>query len=789
MSNQKHSVRISVRNLVEFILKSGDIDNQKGTLRDAQAMQEGNKVHKRIQREGGSNYQAEVPLKIQVAVDELLTICIEGRADGVISGEEYTIDEIKGTYTDFAHIEEPTEVHFAQALCYAYIVAKEKALSEMNVQLTYVHIESKAVKRFTEKKSFEELEQWFLDIVNQYAVWARWHIKWCEKRNASISEVKFPFEYRASQKKLVSGVYRTILGGKKLFVEAPTGTGKTVSTIFPAIKALGEDMCHRIFYLTAKTITRTVAEETFSILNEAGLRFKVITLTAKDKICLFDEADCNPVRCERAKGHFDRVNDAVFDMINHEETFTKEKIEAYALSHRVCPYEMQLDIALWCDTVICDYNYIFDPIVYLRRFFGERKEDYVFLIDEAHNLVDRAREMYSAILYKSHFLEVKRLVKTMDRKLALRIEKCHKYMIDLRDECEEDCAKIEHIDGLISFLMKMLTEMENFLAENHPQEVREKVVELYFEARQFVRGFEVMDERYITYMQRLPKKELMVKIFCVDPSKDLCERLEWGKSTIFFSATLIPVNYYKSLLSITAKEDYDFYVDSPFDTSNRLLLIASDVTSKFTRRNEKEYVMISEYIRKIIRGKNGNYLVFFPSYTFMRSVYEIFTDRELVKAGNGLRTVIQENAMTEKAREEFLDNFKAKTETTMIGFCVLGGIFSEGIDLKEDRLIGAIVVGTGLPMITYERELLKEYFDLKQNMGFDFAFLYPGMNKILQAGGRVIRTEKDRGVIALLDERFNYLSYRQLFPREWEAYKKVNLLTVENEINVFWESL
>jgi len=786
MSNQKHSVKISVRSLVEFILKSGDIDHQGGTLRDTRAMQEGNKIHKRIQREGGSRYQAEVPLKIEIPVDETLSIQIEGRADGIICENEYTIDEIKGTYTDLIHMEEPAEVHFAQARCYAYIVAKEKALSEINVQLTYVQLESKAVKRFVEKKSFEKLELWFFNIINQYAVWAKWQIQWCEKRNNSIDKVKFPFEYRTSQKKLVSGVYRTILGGKKLFIEAPTGTGKTISTIFPAIKAMGEAVCHKIFYLTAKTITRTVAEETYSILKEAGLWSKVITLTAKDKICIFDEADCTPVRCERSKGHFDRVNDAVYDMINKEDTFTKEKIEAYALKHRVCPYEMQLDISLWCDTVICDYNYIFDPIVYLKRFFGERKEDYVFLIDEAHNLVDRAREMYSAILYKTHLMEVKRLVKPMSRKLALRIEKCHKYMLDLRDECE-DCKKIENIDGLIPFLMRMLTEMELFLGEDHPKEVREKVVDLYFEARQFVGAFEVMDERYITYMQRLSKKELMVKIFCVDPSGDLCKRLEWGKSSIFFSATLLPINYYKALLSVTAKEDYDFYVDSPFDISNRLLFIATDVTSKYTRRNENEYVRISEYIRKIVRGKNGNYLVFFPSYIFMRSVYDIFTDRELVKAGNGIQTVIQENAMTEKAREAFLNNFQAGSDTTMIGFCVLGGIFSEGIDLKEDRLIGAILVGTGLPQISYERELLKEYFDLNQNMGFDFAYLYPGMNKILQAGGRVIRTEKDKGVIALLDERFNYPSYRQLFPREWEIYKKVNIDTVENTINKFWE--
>lgn len=794
-------IRLSVRALTEFILRSGDIDNTVGAVSDAEAMQQGRKIHQKIQKMAGPDYRAEVTLKTEFDAGDDMLILLEGRADGIIEeyklggldGQSeasmkmcYTIDEIKSTYTDLSHIEQARPEHLGQAYCYAYIYAKEKQLEEIDVQITYVNIEKEKIKRFTETKSFETLNVWFEDIMGEYAKWAKWQLDWRQKRNLSIEAVKFPFDYRPSQKKMISGVYRTILQKKKLFMEAPTGTGKTISTIFPAVKAMGEGMAEKIFYLTAKTITRTVAEETYRLLEENGLKFKSVTLTAKEKICVLETPECNPQMCPRAKGHFDRVNGAVFDMLTHEMVFSKEKIEAYAEKYNVCPFEMQLDISLWVDGIIGDYNYVFDPQVYLKRFFDDVKSDYIFLIDEAHNLVERAREMYSAPLYMSEFEKLKKDVMPYSSGLYKKIEKCRAYLAQLKSECEA-AEKLDSVGGLSMLLMRMMSDMESFLKGKAPINVRENILALYLNARWFVNVYDNMDDRYIIYDERQADGDFLVKLFCVDPSGDLCERLQKGRSAVFFSATLLPIQYYKELLSTTPSEDYDLYAASPFDVKNRLIVTAGDVSSKYTRRGRKEYEKIAAYISKIVRGRNGNYMVFFPSYAFMSEVYEIFSETELQKAGCGLKVVVQENAMSEEDREKFLNHFKADTMSTVIGFCVLGGIFSEGIDLKEDRLIGAIIVGTGLPQTGNERELLKAYFDLKAGNGFDFAYLYPGMNKVLQAGGRVIRTEKDRGLIVLLDERFNYARYRGLFPREWFPYERAVLQNIEEKINDFWE--
>lgn len=789
---------VSVRNLVEFILRSGDITQGSGTLKDADAMLAGSNLHRKLQKEAGSNYSAEVYLKLPVLIDESLEITVEGRADGIITELEnvtengemqvrkrVTVDEIKGTYQDVNVLEEPVEVHKAQAKCYAYIYSKIEGLDFIDVQMTYAHLESGRLKRFKNRYGFTALETWFTELLNSFAKWVKWQIAWNEKRNRSIRDMQFPFNYRASQKKLVSGVYRTIIQGKRLFIEAPTGTGKTISTVYPAVKAMGEGKGSKIFYLTAKTIARTVAEDTYGILKKQGVDLKTITLTAKEKLCILDEPACDPRTCERALGHFDRINDALFEMINEESTFGREQILFYAEKYHLCPFEMQLDIALWMDSIICDYNYVFDPNVYLKRFFNGGKGDYLFLIDEAHNLVDRAREMYSAVLYRSDFVKIKRLVKPLRPKLAVKVEKCNKFLLELMGECE-NCQIWESPGSFTVYLMRVVSEMELLLKEEIVQETRKELVEFYLNMRNFLNAYDLMDECYISYMEQIPG-DFMVKIFCVDPAKNISERLAYGKSAIFFSATLLPIHYYKEMLSATCLEDYDLYVDSPFSPSNRLLFIGTDVSSKFTRRNESEFIRVCEYIRKIIRGRNGNYFVFFPSYAYMQSVFEVFTDRELQKAGHGIEIVMQETAMTEAAKQDFLDKFKEKPNTTILGFCVLGGVFSEGIDLKDDRLIGAVIVGTGLPQISHERELLKAYFDRRQGSGFDYAYLFAGMNKVLQAGGRVIRTEKDRGIIALLDERFSYSQYRNLFPREWASPDKANIHNIEEKINQFWE--
>lgn len=799
MPEEMKNIRISVRNLVEFILCSGDLDNTRARA-DVDAMQMGGKIHRKLQKQMGSNYNAEVPLSITVPVtreDITFELTIEGRADGIINNdtteEEITglifqedvqeqprviIDEIKGVYMELSHLKEPVGVHRAQAMCYAYIYATKYDHPRIGVRLTYCNLETENLKYFEETFSYQELSDWFDHLVNEYAKWAVWQMKWAEKRNAAIKAMDFPFPYREGQKELVTGVYRTILRKKKIFIEAPTGVGKTISTIFPAVKAMGEGIVEKIFYLTAKTITRTVAEDTFRLLGSQGLDFKVVTITAKEKVCILNKPDCNPGACPRAKGHFDRVNDAVYDLLTNENDISRDHILAYAEKHCVCPFEMGLDVTLWSDAVICDYNYAFDPNVYLRRFFmNEKQSDYVFLIDEAHNLVDRAREMYSAILYKEDFLEVRRLVKDRSAKLARLLERCNNDLLKMKRECDE-FEVWENADGLVVHLISLMTEYNTFLQEGYITEGKEEILRLYLDIRHFMNMYELRDDNYTIYTD-YDGDRFRIKLQCMDPSRNLLACMDKGRSAVLFSATLLPISYYKEQLG-GSKEDYAVYAPSSFLPENRLIMIARDVSTKYTRRNDQEYRRIYEYIKAFTGARTGNYMVFFPSYQMLQSVAGL-AEGEL----DGL--IIQSSNMTEEEKEQFLEEFIEEPETSRIGFCVMGGIFSEGIDLRSDRLIGAVIVGTGLPMVCNERELFRGYFDQKNGMGFDYAYLYSGMNKVLQSAGRVIRTKEDRGAILLLDERFTQKQYYNLFPREWFPHITVNIDSMKKVLTDFWK--
>ena len=781
-------IHISVRNLVEFILRSGDIDNRTAGA-DKDAMLMGGKIHRKIQRRMGAEYHAEVPLKYEVQCRGF-TLSVEGRADGVIERPEGTvIDEIKGVFRELELMKEPVPVHLAQAKCYAYIYADTHELKEIGIQMTYCNMDTEEIRRFQSVCSYDVLKEWFFGVLGQYEKWARYEIEWKKKRNDSIRQVQFPFEYREGQKILAQSVYRTILRKKKLFIQAPTGVGKTISTVFPAVKAVGEGLGDKIFYLTAKTITRTVAWQAFELLREQCLRMKVLILTAKEKICFCEEHNCNPDACPYAKGHYDRVNDAVYELITSSDEMNREILEEQARKWKVCPHEMSLDVSVWVDAVICDYNYVFDPNAHLRRFFGEgNKGEYLFLIDEAHNLVERGRTMYSAELYKEDFLKLKKQVKQKAPKLTKRLEECNKQMLALKRECQ-DYQVLNSVSHVYIKLVSLMTEMERYLEECREEELRKEVLELYFAVRMFINIHDRLDENYMIYSEFDEAGRFKVRLFCVNTAKCLQEFLDKGNSAVFFSATLLPIRYYKTLLS-TSKEDYAIYAKSPFDPANRRILLGMDVSTKYTRRGSEMYRRYAEYLIQAAKARQGNYLAFFPSYRFMEKVYEEFIlmlgERAAGETGR-IEYIMQSQYMTEEAREIFLENFEESREQSLVGFCVMGGIFSEGIDLAEDKLIGALIVGTGLPQVCRERELLKMYFDAQGLRGFDYAYLYPGMNKVLQSAGRVIRTDSDKGIILLLDERFRDGRYQETFPREWADYGMCRIEDVSEKIREFWK--
>lgn len=773
-------LKISVRNLVEFFCRSGNIDNRFSGVTDKAAMEAGSRVHRKIQKSMGPDYRAEVPLSNQQECKNY-SVLVEGRADGIFEEDSVTIiDEIKGTYKDIRYITEPVYVHKAQALCYAYFYAVDNKCDTMGIRLTYVNLDTEAIKYFSEQWSLAELDNWYLKVCAELCKFTDVMYEHRELRNSTIDSLKFPFEYREGQRGLAVSVYKAIQNSERLFIQAPTGVGKTISTIYPSVMSMGNGMTEKIFYLTAKTITRTAAEDTYQILRKNGLTFKTVTITAKDKICPYAEAECNPIACERARGHFDRVNAAIYELVTSEDAIDREAIETMAERFMVCPYEMSLDVSYFADSIICDYNYAFDPHVYLKRYFADNSEHgYVFLIDESHNLVERAREMYSAEVFKDMILEVKKLVKGYSDKLCKALDRCNSNMLELKRKCENEYQVLESCDVLIMNMQRLSEELLSFMDKFRDFTYMKELSTFYFDVMHFNLIAENLDENYITYCEHT-NNGFMVRLFCVNPSENLRRRLQQGRGSVFFSATLLPVNYYKELLS-GDKEDVAIYATSPFDTSKRLLAIGRDVTSRYTRRNVDEYTKIYQYIATVINAHPGNYLVFFPSYAYMNSVLDIIKDNPIEA-----QFIAQQQDMTEKDKEDFLAEFEAESDTTLVGLCVMGGVFSEGIDLKNDKLIGTIIVGTGLPSINTASQILRSYYDNKDNCGYDYAYVFPGMNKVLQAAGRVIRTDEDYGVIILLDDRFLKRGYQKLFPKEWENYRVTDINGIEQEILDFW---
>lgn len=817
------ALHISVRNLVEFLCRGGDIDAGSGLGTDVTAMQEGARIHRLIQHRMGAKYHAEVPLKYKCDYDEY-SISIEGRADGIICDmdededgnktpvSDVIIDEIKTMQTDVTKMKEAVYVHKAQAMCYAYIYATQHNLEKITVQMTYCNSETEEIKRFAEDFSYDEINKWYENLMKQFKKWTDFIFEQRQLRQESIGNLEFPFEYREGQRELVVSVYKTINRGKTLYIQAPTGVGKTIATIFPAVAAMGQNKADKIFYLTSKTITRTVAENTYVLLRENGLHFRTVTLTARDKICMAEKRECNPVNCEYAKGHFDRVNDAIFDAISNNEVIDRTCIEKYALKHRVCPFEMSLDISYWCDGIICDYNYVFDPNVALKRYFGEKvKGDYIFLVDEAHNLVDRAREMYSASIVKEDFLEIKKLLKTtdagyIDKRLVSWLDKCNKSLLEMKRECDDyrvfgDITSLKRLPEYLEYLSMGIS---SFLDKNKKFEKKDELLEFFFKIKHFLAMYDCADEKYVIYCEHDDEGNFVLRLYCVDPSGNISDRISMGCSTIFFSATLLPVNYYKEMLSGEI-DDYAVYAHSPFKAEKKCIVASKDVSSRYTRRNDNEYEKICRYIYETVNAKKGNYMVFFPSYGYMENVKNMFMENYSCRpaetaftagediCGNkdyiNIYIATQRNGMNEEDREQFLKLFEEeKFDGSLIGMCVTGGIFSEGIDLKNDSLIGAVIVGTGLPMICRERNILRDYFDANEKDGYSYAYVYPGMIKVLQAAGRVIRTDEDRGVIELLDDRFLRPEYQKMYPREWENVISVRRENVRKQLDIFWKN-
>jgi len=779
-------IKLSVHKIIDLVLKCGDIDNR---FDDGSSMQKGSAAHRKIQKSAGDGYKKEIALKFETQIANT-PVLLHGRADGIITGPDgaVTIDEIKSTTLPLDYIFRYHPQHLGQGKCYAYMYMKtmDSPPESITVQLTYFQLETEEIRRHTWSFTSHELEEFFADLVHKYGEWLRMEREWKITRDESITQMSFPFEtYRKGQRELAVAVYRIIAAKKKLYASAPTGIGKTLSALFPSVKAIGEGKAEKVFYLTAKTVTRAVAEDAIRLMASGGLRFKSITLRAKDKICINNEQNCNPDYCPQAKGHYDRINNATMDILENADLITPDITQEYAAKHKVCPHEFALDVSLWCDLIIGDYNHVFDPSVYLRRFFGDEEGDYVFLIDEAHNLADRVRDMYTAPLQRGAFSHILSQLRGRDPEtsgLRKALRAVATYLAEMRDALEGPNHVEKELDAVLKMLVSTFVQATGewlMAKKNNPNELYGEVLELYFEASHFIAIAELYDDHYTTIIETRGSS-VIVNLFCLDPSAIISDRLGRGKSSILFSATLTPLGYYRELLGGTP-EDIALSLPSPFDPSNLLTLIHSGISTKYTHR-ESSYLPIAQSIHSATAHKAGNYLVFFPSYEYMHKVHELFQDNY-----PHVETLPQQNDMTEDARAAFLARFDADNPETLVGFAVLGGLFSEGIDLKGDRLIGAIIVSVGLPKLSLRQDQIRDYFDRKNGQGYDFAYVYPGMNKVLQAAGRVIRSETDTGIALLIDSRFATAQYRRLLPGHWSGVQTVrNIPQLDGKLNEFW---
>jgi len=776
----KNVLHIAVRELVEYTCRSGDLEmGLGGARRTAEAI----RAHRKVQQSRPAHYAAEVPVQWMFETDDFQLV-VSGRIDGMFTADRtpVAIEEIKTTTEDLAEIDgRGNRLHWAQAKAYAYMVARSEGHSEIDVQLTYYQLDTGEIRDFRETYTTIELEAFFRELVDRYLQWARTLSQWRELRDTSIRTLEFPHRhYRPGQRAMAVEVFRAVRDEKSLLVQAATGIGKTLAAVFPAVKAMGEGLTGKIFYLTARTTAQSIAERAVETLRAGGLHLKTLTLTAREKICLEPDAVCSGRHCPYARGYYDRLREAL-PQIFQQEALSRGAVEEAAVLWQLCPFALSLALSHYSDCIICDYNYAFDPRAHLRHFFAEEKGAYTFLVDEAHNLVDRSRDMFSAELNRRSFVDARKILKGTHSGLYRSVGKISSWMLKYRKmqpPGQDRWAETDPPPGIDSLLRQFAARAERWLSRNEDSPLRPPLLELYFAVLGFIRIVEEFDRNYATCYSA-ERADFRVKLFCVDPSAQLGATMERCRAAVFFSATLTPLHYFRTMFGLDPSAG-QLLLPSPFPSRN-LAVFISDRISTYYHHRQDSLPQVVDAIRCLVEAHNGNYLLFFPSYQYMMKVYGAFAS-----ACPELNAVVQLPAMSETDRLSFLGRFDDENPDTLVGFAVMGGIFGEGIDLVGKRLSGAAVIGVGLPGICLERELIRSHFDRIVNAGFEFAYRIPGISRVLQAAGRVIRTESDCGVVLLVDRRFGTFRYRALLPREWAPVSTAGGDGLQRRLQEFW---
>ncbi len=768
------TVNISVRELIAFVMRRGSLDRPIASLA---RLRQGTAIHKMVQSRAPEGYMPEVPLSCEITLGEL-TFHLSGRADGIIDGGTTAIiDEIKSTSRALTSLKlSDFPEYTAQAECYAYMYAAMRGYSRVTVRLTFVSTDTYECEHYDTVRSIDELRGRVVGLLTEYLPFAKIEAESIENFVSSAKKLKFPHhDYRLGQQDIILEAFAAVRKGKRLVAQAPTGIGKTLSVCYGAVKAIGEGAGRRIFYLTPKSTVGAAPMAAFDLMRGHGLRARVITLFAKEKCCVgsMGPKDCTSVTCANANGHYERINDALYTLLTRYGDIDKSAVETVAREYCVCPYELMLDAAMYCDIIICDCNYLFDPRVFLRRFFDDDCDasKNVALVDEAHDLVDRAREMYSAELSLSDFTGFAPLIPDSDFILYAPLKNIIGELSSLRDKCTENHAFVgddeygtllqsEQFSGVADACREFFAAATQWLRVNGDNAsdvpfgahtLAHAVREASFAAKRFADAAKRADGNFRHLAERRGER-VKVRVICIDPSRLLDKCMTRVRSTVLFSATLAPMDYFCDLLG--AKNAARLQLPSPFERDQLFTAIMNKVSLRYADR-ERTLEAVIEIIDAVVNARYGNYLIFLPSYEMLSKVAHAYRRYD---PSADIR--VQKPDMTEAERAKFLANFKENG--AVIGFAVLGGMFAESIDLAGDKLIGTVIVGTGLARLNLETNIIADYFQETREAGFEYAYLYPAMNKVLQAVGRVIRSENDRGVCVLIDDRYATPQYSRL---------------------------
>lgn len=755
--------KVGVGELVSFLYASGDLSSE--NFQNVSLL-EGTKAHQYVQSKYDFQDEAEVAIQYLYQCDDY-EVLLSGRMDGIVFIDGIrTIEEIKSTrFPIFKDDYEENKEHLAQLKMYAYMYLKNQHLEDIPGRIAYIQLSDYKIRYFDHFFDVDILKPFFEESIKLYILWLDKLYIHLDKKRESLEKLFFPFDkFRRGQREMMSACYQTMKDNDLLFSIAPTGIGKTMASLFATLKSLADDN-QKIFYLSAKTQGKKVALDSMDILHESGLETKTLEITSKDVTCFLEKRECDPEKCPFAKGFFDRLTQAMQDIFDHETLMTKNVVESYARKHSVCPFEFSLYVSYYVDVIICDYNYAFDPRIHLIRYFDDTNFKPLILVDEAHNMISRSRDMYSATLIRSEFIKLRRA----SSKLKPSIRNPIKKMLDEFDRFDEQLSFKPFLsfpklnDEFLETVHYLMKKIENALKEmpKYPRKI--EVMEVYLQLLSFSIIHEFYNDAYLTNVEKFDGDDISLTLQCLDASEFIYDTIKnKAYGTVLFSATLHPIDYYKELIASGYGETLK--IRSPFDPKRLKLIVMNQVNTRYqSRENSKDAIV--ETILQVLNSKKGNYIVFFPSYQYMHSIID-FLPQEM-----DCDFIIQKRDMEPHLRDLIIERFKNDNLKSQLAFFVMGGMFAEGIDYVGDMLSGVIIVGVGLPMINESNHQLKTYYDQKFGKGFDYAYTYPGMNKVIQAVGRVIRRDDDYGIAILMDDRFTTKTYLNLFPPEWKNYQ------------------